>query len=98
MNRRVAVLLVLLALGATFAATQALARQAREEGIEVIRSESVRNGPQGRCLSILTPRVFKAVRTPYRNQQQTWHLYLQPPGLVLWQRSLDGAQHRFEFA
>ncbi len=81
-----------------YAATQALARQAREEGIEVIRSESVRNGPQGRCLSILTPRAFKAVRNPYRNQQQTWSLFLQPPGLVLWQRSLDGAQHRFEFA
>ena len=81
-----------------YAATQALARQAREEGIGVIRSESVRNGPQGRCLAILTPRVFKAMRNPYRNRQQTWHLYLQPPGLVLWQRSLDGAQHRFEFA
>jgi len=81
-----------------YAATQALARQAREEGIEVIRSESVRNSPQGRCLAILTPHVFKAMRNPYRNRQQTWHLYLQPPGLALWQRSLDGAQHRFEFA
>lgn len=81
-----------------YAATQALARRAREEGIEVIRSESVRNAPEGRCLSILTPQVFRAVRNPYRDKQQTWHLYLQPPGLVLWQRSLDGAQHRFEFA
>lgn len=80
-----------------YAATQALARQAREDGIEVIRSESVRNGPQGRCLAILTPRVFKAARNPFRNKQQTWNLFLQPPGLVLWQRSLDGEQHRFEF-
>lgn len=58
----------------------------------------MRNSPKGRCLSILTPQVFRAVRNPYRDKQQTWHLYLQPPGLVLWQRSLDGAQHRFEFA
>lgn len=81
-----------------YAATQALALQARAEGIEMIRSESVRNGPHGRCLSILTPRVFRAVRNPFRDKQQTWSLYLQPPGRVVWTRSLDGAQHRFEFA
>lgn len=81
-----------------YRATQALATQALAEGIEVIRSESVRNSPKGRCLTILTPLVFKAVRNPYRQQQQTWSLFLQPPGLVVWQRDLGGDQFRFEFA
>jgi len=81
-----------------YAATQALALRARAEGIEAIRSESARNGPQGRCLAILTPQVFKAARRPYRDKQQTWNLYLQPPGRVVWTRSLDGAQYSFEFA
>jgi hypothetical protein len=81
-----------------YSGTQKLARQAREEGIEMIRSESVRNEPRGRCLTLLTPRVFKAVRHPFRGQQQTWNLFLQPPGLVLWQRDFDDEQHRFEFS
>lgn len=83
---------------ADYAATQALASQARSEGIDLIRAESVRDGPHGRCLAILTPAVFKAVAQPFRNHRQTWSLYLQPPGLAVWSRDLDGEQHRFEFA
>lgn len=78
--------------------TQSLAARARQEGIEMIRSESVRNSPAGRCLSILTPAVFKAVVEPFRNQQQTWSLFLQPPNLGVWQRELSGAQFRFTYA
>lgn len=81
-----------------YAATQALANRARSEGIDLIRAESVRDNPHGRCLAILTPEVFKAVAQPFRNHQQTWSLYLQPPGLAVWSRNLDGEQHCFEFA
>lgn len=78
--------------------TQDLAAQAREEAIEMIRSESARNSPEGRCLSILSPAVFKAVAEPYRYHQQTWSLFLQPPNLVVWQRDLNGDLFRFEYA
>jgi hypothetical protein len=78
--------------------TQEIAAQARTEGIEMIRSESARNGPEGRCLTILTPAVFKAVAEPFRHQMLTWNLYLQPPNLVVWQREFDGDAFRFEYA
>ena len=80
-----------------YQATQDLAVQARSEGIEVIRYESARNGPDGRCLAILTPKVFKAVREPFRHNQQTWNLFIQPPALTVWQRSLnnDGFELRY---
>lgn len=81
-----------------YRATQDLASQARKEGIEMIRSESVRNSPEGRCLTILSPAVFKAVARPYRNNQQTWSLFLQPPNLVVWLRDLGGDPYRFEYA
>jgi hypothetical protein len=69
-----------------YGATQSLAGEARAEGIELIRYESARLGPGGRCLAILTPRVFKGVREPYRHEHQTWSLYLRPPALTVWQR------------
>lgn len=83
---------------ADYRETQALAAQARKEGIEAIRSESARNGPQGRCLAILTPAVFKAAAEPYRHQQQTWGLFLQPPNLAVWQRDINGDNFRFAYA
>lgn len=76
--------------------TQDLAAQARVEGIEMIRYESARNNPDGRCLAILTPSVFKAAREPYRHHEQSWNLFIQPPGLTVWQRSINGDS--FEFA
>lgn len=78
--------------------TQEIAAQARAEGIEMIRSESVRNSPDGRCLTILSPAVFKAVAEPFRHQMLTWNLYIQPPNLVVWQREFDGDAFRFEYA
>jgi hypothetical protein len=70
--------------------TQALARKAREEGVEMIRYESARLVDGGRCLAILTPDVFRAVTEPYRHQQQTWNLFIEPPLVTVWQHTLDG--------
>jgi hypothetical protein len=79
-----------------YSRTQEFAQHAREAGAVVIRYESVRDAPDGRCLAILSPEVFRAVREPFRNEQQGWSLFLRPPELTVWQRDLDGAG--FEFA
>jgi hypothetical protein len=81
-----------------YQATQVLGRRAREEGIEIIRSESVRNAPDGRCLTILTPEVFKAVQEPYRFVSQTWTLYLHPSGRATWSRDLYEETFGFDCA
>ncbi len=77
-----------------YSQTQALAAQAREENIELIRYESVRD-PVGRCLAILAPAVFRAVPEPYRHQQQSWTLFIEPPALAVWQRELTGDSFTF---
>lgn len=79
-----------------YTATQHLAEQAREAGIRAIRYESVRK-PGGFCVAMLTPQVFKAVREPYRNNQQTWNLLIQPPHRIVLQRQLDRESWVFEF-
>jgi hypothetical protein len=61
-----------------YTATQQLAGQARLAGIELIRYQSVRH-PEGSCLAILTPQVFKGVDEAFRNVQHTWTLWLKPP-------------------
>jgi hypothetical protein len=80
-----------------YSETQRFASVARAEGVEIIRSESARNGPKGRCLTILTPAVFKAVKEPFRHQQQTWSLFLQPPNLTVWQRDLTGESFNISY-
>jgi len=82
---------------ADYRATQDLAGQAREAGIQVIRYASVRDQPDGRCLAILTPRVFRETKEPFRHQQQSWHLFIQPPDLTVWQRSLNDDSFLFRF-
>ena len=77
--------------------TQELARQARQQGFEIIRSESVRR-PQGRCLSILTPQVFRNVHEPYRHVTQTWQLHMNASTGVIWQRELAAETLEFRFA
>lgn len=77
--------------------TQALAVSARQAGVELIRYESVRD-TDGRCLAILAPGVFRTVQEPYRHQQQSWSLFIEPPGLAVWQRSLGGDTFEFRFA
>ena len=80
-----------------YAATQRLAADVRDASGELIRYESVRNSPAGRCLAILTPAVFKAVAEPYRHEQQGWTLFLQAPHVAVWQRNVDGASFAFRF-
>ncbi|KAF0166635.1 MAG: hypothetical protein FD157_583 [Rhodocyclaceae bacterium] len=77
--------------------TQELAARARQAGIEMIRSESVRNGPEGRCLTILTPAVFRAVAEPFRHQMTTWSLFIRPPNRVVWQWELNGERFQFDY-
>jgi hypothetical protein len=81
-----------------YTATQTLGKQAREEGIEIIRFESVRNPPGGRCFALFTPVVFKAVKEPFRDQQQTWNLHIEPNGQAVWQRDLGGEAFEFKYA
>lgn len=81
-----------------YSATQALARRARDQDIEIIRSESARNGPQGRCLNILTPQAFKNASKPYRNATQTWQLHIDASSGVVWQRDFVRETLEFTFA
>lgn len=76
--------------------TQGLAVSARQADIHLICYESVRD-PDGRCLAILTPDVFRAALEPYRHQKQSWSLFIEPPALVVWQRSLGGDTFEFRF-
>jgi hypothetical protein len=82
---------------ADYTATQQLAGQARQAGIELIRYQSVRH-PEGTCLAILTPQVFRNVDEAFRNVQHTWTLWLKPPSLTVWQRELGPDSHVFRFA
>lgn len=80
-----------------YRATQALASQARQAGIDAIRYESARN-PGGRCLALLTPQPFRNVDEPYRHQQQSWNLLIEPPDLTVWQRELSREGWAFRFS
>lgn len=79
-----------------YRATQELAEQARTAAIGLLRYESARH-PAGCCLAVLAPAVFRAVPEPYRNRQQSWHLWLAPPHTVVWQRQLDRESFSFHF-
>jgi len=78
--------------------TQALARQAREANAELIRFESVRNAPDGRCLALLSPQVFRRVDRPFCNNMQTWTLFIRPPDQVTWRRQLGDESFSFSYA
>lgn len=80
-----------------YRATQALADQARQAAIELIRYPSVRR-QGGACLALLTPAVFHAVAEPFQQQVQTWSLHLQPPDTAVWQRHLHRESWVFRFA
>ena len=77
-----------------YTASQALAGQARDVGIDLIRYGSVRLAA-GVCLALLTPDPFRQVVEPYRNDHQTWQLTLLPPARVVWERELHA--ERWEF-
>jgi hypothetical protein len=75
--------------------TQAIAMEAKAANIEAIRSVSVRNFPDGRCLIMLTPDVFKTVNRPFRHVTHTWNLFIAPPHRTIWTRELSDL--KFEF-
>ncbi len=79
---------------ADYAASQMLAGQARDVGIDLIRYGSARLA-DGLCLALLTPDPFRQVAEPYRNAHQTWQLTLLPPTRVVWERELHA--ERWEF-
>lgn len=79
-----------------YAATQALAANAREGGIGVIRYESARLAG-GICLAVLVPDAFRRVGRAWRNVQQTWTLMLLPPSTVVWQRHLGDEHWSFHY-
>jgi len=76
--------------------TQQLAENARKADIEVIRYQSVRH-PDGHCLALMNPSPFKNEPEPYRNNQQSWTLFIEPPNLIVWQRSMVAESWEFRF-
>lgn len=82
---------------ADYRATQAIAESARTAAVDVIRYESVRN-PGGYCLALLSPAPFKNAPNAYdETLQQSWSLYIQPPGLTVWQREIANESYSFTF-
>jgi hypothetical protein len=79
---------------AEYAGCQALARTAREAGVEAIRYESVRDPERGGCAALLSPRVFAP---PSPQRQQTWLLRVSRERVV-WQRTgvLATETHAFD--
>lgn len=77
----------------SYAGTQALARSARDAGLQAIRYASVRDPGHGACVAVLTPAAF-AERRPHGGTQ-TWWLTVQPRQAV-WVR--DGERLQFSFA
>jgi len=76
--------------------TQALAECARQANADALRYESVRRAG-GKCLAFLSPVVFRSVAHPFRNQQQSWSLLINPPHQLVWQRELSQECWMFEF-
>ena len=75
------------------AATQALARNARDGGIALIRYQSVRDPGHGGCTALLTPAGF-AGKSP-KGAVQTWWLSVRQDRST-WIRG--NQRHEFEFA
>lgn len=76
-----------------YGACQALARAAREAGVQAIRYESVRDPEHAGCCALLTPDGF-ASRT--HADLQTWWLSVFRDRVV-WQRSESPSGESFEF-
>jgi hypothetical protein len=72
---------------------QALARQAREDGVQIIRYESVRDPERGACAAVLSPTAF--VR-PDPLRSETWSLSVTRQR-VIWQQDSIFRGTAFEF-
>ena len=79
-----------------YAATQTLANAARQAEAEIIRYESVRHR-NGRCLAIISSKMFRSIAEPFRNSQQGWSLLINPPHQLVWQRELSQECWTFHF-
>lgn len=70
-----------------YSATQALARDAREAGIALIRYRSVRDPQHRACFAVLTPKAFRA-SVPL--EQHAWRIQVTRQRVLA--ESADGAQ------
>jgi RES domain len=75
-----------------YTACQELAKMARAAHTEVIRYQSVRDAPAGRCAAVLTPRAFTS--TPLI--EQTWRLAVTRDR-IQWRRDSVLVDEHFEF-
>jgi RES domain len=75
-----------------YTACQELAKTARAAHTEVIRYQSVRDAPAGRCAAVLTPRALMS--TPLL--EQTWHLSVTRDR-IQWRRDSVLVDEHFEF-
>jgi hypothetical protein len=76
-----------------YTACHDLVDQSRNEGIEVIRYQSVRD-PDGRCLAVLSPSAFAELE-PQR--LETWHVFVRPTKVQVW-REFPPLQREFDLA
>lgn len=75
-----------------YAATQALARAARDAGVALVRYRSVRDPQHRACFAVLTPKAFRA-SAPL--EQHAWRIQVTRSRVLA--ESADGAQrHAFE--
>lgn len=77
-----------------YAACQALAHAAREEGVDWIRYASVRDPRHGACGAVLRPGVLQ---TPDLTRQQTWTCLVRPRTVVMKPTALDSGEQPLEF-
>ncbi|HEY8607527.1 MAG TPA: RES family NAD+ phosphorylase [Noviherbaspirillum sp.] len=78
---------------ADYSHCQTFAREAREQGVQVIRYQSVRDPQAGACAAVLSPAAF-AQPAPIRSE--TWILSVAR-GRVLWQQDSIFPGGAFEF-
>lgn len=73
---------------------QALARQARTAGVQIIRYQSVRDPESGGCAAVLSPGAF-ARRTPLK--LESWYLAVSRDRVRWYRGRLTGPGRYFEF-
>ena len=76
-----------------YSACQKFARDARDEGIQIIRYESVRDPQKGGCAAVLSHAVFT---NPMPTESQTWTLAVFRQR-VFWRRDSIFDEDSFEF-
>lgn len=79
---------------ADYAPCQAIAREARSLGVQIVRYESVRDPSRGACLAVLSPTAFAK---PEPINSQTWNLYVTRTR-VIWREDTIFRSESFEFS